>query len=44
MANTCITSAYLECAKGGAQEVWGTQVPEWGPVVKLTLFIKLMNA
>jgi len=26
--------AYLECAKGGAQRVWGTKVPQWGPGAK----------
>jgi len=26
--------AYLECAKGGAQGVWGTEVPQWGPGAK----------
>jgi len=28
------TVAYLEFAKGGVQEVWGTEVPQWDPGVK----------
>ena len=36
--------AYLECAKGGAQGFWGTEVPQWVQGLgvwgtqKLTLF------
>ena len=34
LSSILLSLPYLECAKGGAQEVCGTEIPQWGPGAK----------